>query len=109
MVKVHCGQGVATQISPKPCTVGRETGREASVGKMCRPAIEPRKAGKSGVPTLLRKRKATPTGALSQVPEDSAWSKNLACTEASCREPGGLTAGQETAMVRIGKAMSCSR
>jgi hypothetical protein len=32
-VKVHCDEGVAIHIGPKPCVIGREAGGEASAGE----------------------------------------------------------------------------
>ena len=62
MVQVHYDEGVANHIGPEPCVVIREGDGEASAGECIgQPLSRERKLFR--VPTTLRMRKATRTGA----------------------------------------------
>ena len=110
MVKVHCNEGIAIHIGPKPCAGRREAASEASVGVGAGQVLS-RVSINSRAPTRSTTRKAIRQGAHLASTRSSAWSKTLACAEALCfgnREISGLTACLWEA-ARIGKARSRSR
>jgi hypothetical protein len=100
-VQVRHDEGVAIHIGPEPC-VGRGAHR---------PAMEPRKLEATWVPTCSEVRKATWTGAPSQVPAQPGVVGDpgmCGCSLYGNRETSGLTRGW-TPLVRIGKAKSRNR
>jgi hypothetical protein len=66
-VQVRHNEGTATHIGPEPCIVGREVRGEASVGERIGQPLS-RERILSQVPTPYAERKATLTGASTQVP-----------------------------------------
>ena len=110
MVKVHCNEGIAIHIGPKPCAGRREAASEASVGVGACQVLS-RVSINSRAPTRSTTRKAIRQGAHLASTRSSAWSKTLACAEALCcgnREISGLTVRLRE-VARIGKARSRSR
>ena len=103
-MKVFCDEGVANHISPEPCVSVREGVGEASVGKMCKPAIVPRKCGID----WDADGEAGPEGnttwrAIASAKFDPTWSENLACTEVSCLGTG-RGHNRPAELAHIGKA-----
>ena len=88
MEELHV-EGLATHGGPESCVASCEGRGEALAGARAGRAIEPRKE-QIGVPTLYKKRKATPLAALSQavrgprVVREPGHVRNL-----RAREPGG--------------------
>ncbi len=84
-------EGLATHGGPEPCGGAREGVAEALDRGTCRRAIEPRNRV-SGVPTLSKRRKATPSAAQARVAggprgvEEPLHARNL-----HAREPGCVT------------------
>src|SRR3954452_25585796 len=58
MVQVHCDEGVAIRIGPKPCVRGREAADEPSAGERTGQPLSP-VMSLSRVPTVSKDRKAT--------------------------------------------------
>jgi hypothetical protein len=74
MEELHV-EGLATHGGPESCVASCEGRGEALTGVRAGRAIEPRKE-QIGVPTLCKKRKATPLAALSRAARGPAWSEN---------------------------------
>jgi hypothetical protein len=78
-------EGLATHDGPESCVdVPRGRG-EALTGARAGRAIEPRNK-RIGVPTLSKRRKATPLAALRESPVGPAWSENQGMYGTSKRE-----------------------
>jgi hypothetical protein len=99
-VQVHCDEGVAIRIGPEPCVGGREAAGEASAGDRIGQPLS-RERVSSRVPTQYAARKATRLGALCERLIDPAWSKTLACADASCAGTG-RSHGRPEAACRAG-------
>ena len=109
-MQVHCDEGVATHIGPKPCVSAREGRGEASVGEHIGQPLS-REITESWTPTPLIRRKATRRGAPSRAPRRSGAVGDPGMCGRSLRgnrEISGL-AGGFGRPVRIGKARSRSR
>jgi hypothetical protein len=98
-----CVEGVATHDDPEPCVdVPRGRG-EALVGARAGRAMEPRN-GRIGMPTLSKRRKATPLAAFSRVVRGSC----------GVREPGHVRnfqmrePGDPTLAHRVDHGVGCS-
>jgi hypothetical protein len=106
-VQVHYDESVANYIGPEPCVFAREGKDEASAGERVGQPLS-RERTLSRVPTPYPERKATRTGAKPLGPDDSAWSKTLACAHAPCTGTGRSHAwpAAQAVVVRIGKARS---
>ena len=111
MVQVHCDEGIASHIGPKPCAGIREDISEASAGE------------RAGQP-LSRERYFIPDADAVQTAEGNMGGRANASTRTVrrgrrpwhawtllAREPGELRTGQHGSYVRvrIGKARSRSR
>jgi hypothetical protein len=94
MVQVHCDEGVAIRIGPKPCVRGREAADEASAGE------------RTGQP-LSRERSRIPGADAFQIAEGNTDGRASASARTArrgrrpwhvrmlfAREPGGLAFGQ---------------
>jgi hypothetical protein len=110
-VQVHCDEGVATHIGPKPCACAREDAGEASVGECIGqplsreihvnpgadtvPLVEGNMAGRAHASARPTRRGRRP------------WHVQTLLA----REPGDLASGQDGSLflVRTGKARSRSR
>lgn len=81
-------EGVATRDGPEPCVDDPRGRGEALDRGTCRPGYRAAK-WESGVPTLYKRRKATPSVALSRVAGGPrAVKRTRACTEPSCARTG---------------------
>jgi hypothetical protein len=110
-VEVRHNEGIAIHIGPEPCIVGREVRDEASVGERIGQPFS-RERVLSQVPTLYSERKATLTGALTQVPERPGVVEDPGmCGSSFAREPGdpAFDRWRNAPKVRIGKVRSRSR
>jgi hypothetical protein len=101
-VQVRRDEGVAIRIDREPCAVVRKDDSEASVGQRIGLPLSLAKIH-IWAPTLLRRRKATWTGASTR-----AFGQPGVVVEL---EPGDPTSGLclQSALVRIGEARSRSR
>ena len=113
-MKVHCDEGVAIRIGPKPCACLREKVGEASAGECTGQPLNRERPIIPGADTVPNVEGHTHGRAVCERPDDPAWSQTLARAEASCTgtgrshgRPAALTA--RVALVRIGKARSRSR
>ena len=83
-------EGVASHDDPESCVGVREGGSEALTGARAGRAIEPRNPRNFGVPTLLQKRKAMSSVALSRVAGGPrAVEEPEHVRKLHAREPGG--------------------
>ena len=94
-------EGVAIHDGPESCVGVREGGGEALTGARAGRAIEPRNQ-ESGVPTLLQKRKATSSAALSRAAVDPARSENPGMHGISMRENREIPSLARPADRRVG-------
>jgi hypothetical protein len=111
MVQVHCDEGVAIRIGPKPCVRGREAADEASAGERTGQPLSP-VMSLSRVPTVSKDRKATRPCA----PARAHGRPGGVVDPGMCgsllpgnREISRPTTGRRGRLVRIGKARSRSR
>lgn len=109
-MQVHCDEGVAIHIGPKPCVVVREGEREASAGERAGQVLSRERT----YPGSRRRRlcgRQHGRARQCERPDGPAWSKTLACTDASCTGTGrshDWPCGNAM-VVRIGKARSRGR
>jgi len=109
VVKVHCNEGRAIHIGPKPCVSSREAGGEASVGESAGQVLS-RVSRNSRVPTRSATWKATLLGAFSRVPAARRGRGPWHAQKLSVQEPGDLQLDRSHGWAaRIGKARSRSR
>jgi len=110
-VQVHYDEGVANHIGPEPCAGIREDVGEASVGERAGQPLSRDRKSDSGCRRCLCSGRQYVQERQRKHLDDPAWSKNLARTHASAREPGDPTSDQRyvAGLVRIGKARSRSR
>jgi hypothetical protein len=112
-VKVHCDEGVANHIGPKPCAGAREGVGEASAGERIGQPLS-RERSLNRMPTPFMERKATQAGASLRVPARSGVVRDPGMCGSSLygnREISGLAIDPKHRgwMVRNGKARSRSR
>ena len=109
-MKVRCDEGIANHIGPESCVVHREVHGEALTGE-CIGQPSSLENIYLRVLTLSTRRKATCSGARSQVPERPGVVEDTGMCARSLhgnREISGLTS-RGTWLARIGKARSRSR
>jgi hypothetical protein len=109
-VRVHCDEGVAIHIGPKPCADVREGVDEASAGE---PAGQPLSLDSvdPGCRRRIKGGRQHDHRRFREPAVDLAGSENLACSTLLVdgnREISGLT-GRVSGPARIGKARSRSR
>ena len=110
-MQVRRDEGVAIHIGPEPCAAVREGGGEASVGERIGQPLS-RERFISRVPTPLRRRKATRTGASARVPGRPGVVGDPGMCGSSLRGNREIpcpTRRGKRVLVRIGKARSRSR
>ena len=87
MVKVHCGEGVATHTGPESCVVDREGGGEALTGARIGQPLSGENPVRSA--DALEMAEGNTAGrASASARAGSASSETLACTYASCTGTG---------------------
>ena len=86
-MQVHCDEGVATHIGPKPCVSAREGRGEASAGEHTGQPLS-REITETRTPTPLIRRKATRRVRHRERLGGPARSETLACVDAPCAGTG---------------------
>ncbi len=109
VVRFHDDEGVANHIDLEPCAAAREGGREASVeGRIGQPLSRER-TNIRGADDIPVSEGNTVGRAIARARPAPRGRRTWHVQKLLAREPGGLTTDHRTALVRIGKAMSCSR
>jgi hypothetical protein len=110
-VQVHCDEGVAIHIGPKPCVGTREGAGEASVGECTGQPSSREIRVNPGADTVPLVEGHMAGCALASARPTRRGRRPWHVQTLLAREPGGLASGQGGApfLVRTGKARSRSR
>ncbi len=110
-MKVHCNEGVAIHIGPKPCVPTREGVGEASVGVRAGQPWSRERISLQGADAVRRAEGHTGRHASASAPAALRGRRPWHARTLVAREPGDLRVGpcRLHARVRIGKARSPSR
>jgi hypothetical protein len=87
-VQVHCDEGVAIHIGPKPCAVVREGGGEASAGERIGQPLSLENYVQPGRRRVTHRGRQHGRARQRERLDGPAWSKTLACAEALCTGTG---------------------
>ncbi len=87
-MQVHCDEGVAIHIGPEPCVVVCKDGGEASVGERIGQPLSRERNLIPGADAVVRTEGNTDGHDRRERPDGPAWSKTLACADASCTGTG---------------------
>jgi len=109
MVRFRDDEGVANHVDLEPCAIAREGRREASVEGCIGQPLSRDRFCNSGCRRRSRFGRQHIWARYASAQVTSRGRRTWHVQKLLAREPGGLTTGQKTVLVRIGKAMSCSR
>ena len=110
-MQVHCDEGVATHIGPKPCAGAREGAGEASVGECIGQPLSREIRVNPGADAVLLVEGNMAGCALASARLTRRGRRPWHVQTLLAREPGDLVPGQggSPSLVRTGKARSRSR
>jgi hypothetical protein len=109
-VKVHCDEGVAIRIGPKPCAYLREEAGEASAGERTGQPSSRENWNFLGADAFDNAEGKTSAGAIASLRVARRGRRTWHVRTLLAREPGDLAFGRlKNQPVRIGKARSHSR
>ena len=109
-MKVHCDEGLAIRIGPKPCAYLREEGCEASVGEHTGQPLSRENWNFLGADAFDNAEGKTSVGAIASLRMARRGRRTWHVWTLFVWEPGDLAFGRlENQLVRIGKARSHSR
>lgn len=112
VVQVHCSEGVASHTGPKPCSVLREGGAEASVGARAGQPLSHDRVFVQDADALQYAEGRTQGRASASASAIRRGRRPWHVRKFFAREPGDLQADRwrwESPVARIGKARSRSR
>lgn len=109
-MKVHCDEGVAIRIDPKPCAYLREEAGEASVGERTGQPLSRENWNFLGADAFDNAEGKTSVGAIASIRLARRGRRTWHVQTLFVREPGDLAFGRlKNQQARIGKARSHSR
>ena len=109
-MKVHCDEGVAIRIDPKPCAYLREEAGEASVGERTGQPLSRENWNFLGADAFDNAEGKTSVGAIASIRLARRGRRTWHVRTLFVREPGDLAFGlRKNPLARIGKARSRSR
>ena len=110
-MQVHCDEGVAIHIGPKPCVGVREDASEASVGECIGQPLSREIRVNPGADTVALVEGNTDGRAMASTRPTRRGLRPWHAQTLLAREPGDLASGQDgsPSLVRTGKARSRSR
>jgi len=108
-VQFHDDEGVANHIDLEPCAAAREGVREASAEGCIGQPWSREIRDIRGADDVLVSEGNTLGHAIASAQAAPRGRRTWHVQKLLAREPGGLATDHKTALVRIGKAMSCSR